>query len=112
MTTPSSASSQWSLKSTTLESATTEQVVKIPDQVKRRQKFSTQPSRPQSSEVIPLTAPEINARYNKQIEKLQEKDQTSTPLSKEVSSVFCCIVVLELDRMCSIGGWRASTLHT
>jgi hypothetical protein len=37
-----------------------------------------------SNEIVPLTADEINARLNAQLEKLSAKDQTSKQLSKEV----------------------------
>jgi len=38
---------------------------------------------PVSKEIVPLTADEINARLNAQLEKLSAKDQTSKQLSKE-----------------------------
>jgi hypothetical protein len=37
-----------------------------------------------SGEIVPLTADEINARLNAQLELLREKDRTSKQLSKEV----------------------------
>lgn len=40
----------------------------------------------QEGEIVPLTADEINARRNAQLEKLSQKDATSKQLSKEVGS--------------------------
>lgn len=39
----------------------------------------------QRNEIVPFTESEINARFSRQMEKLQLKDATSTLLSKEVS---------------------------
>lgn len=37
--------------------------------------------------IVPLTASDVNARLEKQLEKLRQKDSTSPQLSKEVSDL-------------------------
>lgn len=78
---PSSVVLRSTLESSeTVVAAEQDVVTKVEPQVQRRLELDP---RPQSTEIVPLTAAEINARLSMQIEKLQAKDRTSTQLSKE-----------------------------
>lgn len=53
------------------------------------------PSRP---DIVPLSADEINARLEAQLEKLREKDSASRQLSKEVSFINSnCTVFMRIE---------------
>ena len=59
---------------------------------------------PISREVVSLTADEINARRNAQLEKLRQKDRTSKQLSKEVGNkksvqIFFLVFKLKCTRV-------------
>jgi hypothetical protein len=80
------AASKWGVSKTTLLSTLESvevaavQSVAAPVEIEADVREVTQAP----SGIVPLTADEINARLNAQLEKLSAKDQTSKQLSKEV----------------------------